>query len=62
MKERSVLVLMKKNWKHISFEQRKVIASMIKSKPSLLLFKSGAKPPSSPTPVESPFSFKTFFK
>ena len=35
MKERSVLVLMKKNWKHISFEQRKVIASMIKSKAKL---------------------------
>ena len=26
---------MKKNWKHISFEQRKVIASMIKSKTKL---------------------------
>jgi len=35
---------------------------MISSKPSLLLFKLGANPPSSPTPVAKDLLFRTFFK
>ena len=35
---------------------------MISSNPSVFDSKSGANPPSSPTPVESPLSFNTFFK
>ena len=38
------------------------MASIISANPSLLLFKSGANPPSSPTPVAYPCSFKTDFK
>ena len=38
-----------------------VIASSITSMASSFDFKFGANPPSSPTPVEYPFSFKVFF-